>query len=857
MSPVKHTEPVLSSDIAPQSARMGGSPQPGKRAYLRWGIGLTILAVFAIAYGSYRSARNLLLENLRTAALIKVQEGVDKVDKWLAVRKVEVSTLANSPALRSMDSTIALPYLESEVDRLEYFYHFGYVYPNGEYYVTNKGKADANLSDRPHIKQALLGNIFVSDPVISRSQGIPVVIVVAPIWAGVANASDIVGINTGVVDIDELSAVVNRLDDDYGDNSYAFALNSAGAAIVHPDESRIGTRENPAPSFLEDEDLELQRIAQSMVEQSNSANPQPAIDSAVLDGKDVYVAKVPLTEANWSVALVIPRGEIDNQLRPLDLLVLTILGLVIALTLLLWRFQNFEKTQLQQAKQAADAASKAKSDFLSTMSHELRTPLHAIIGFSRLLSENEAITTGKKELNIIRRSGDHLLELINDILTMSKIEVGNINLNNYSFDLLELLTNLQDMLELRADAKDLNLSFELAEGIPQFIEADSKKLRQVLLNLLGNAIKFTDQGSIILQVSPCCQINTYFQQPKTQAPSDEMFVNGLAFQVVDTGLGIAPEELALLFRPFSQTQAGMKSQEGTGLGLAISQRLVQLMGGSLEASSTLDQGSVFSFTIDCTTVDAKQVIAKTTPQSVKGLVSGQPEYRILVADDQPINRDLVRQIMEPVGFTVKAAKNGQEAVSIWQQWQPHLIWMDMRMPVMNGKEATQAIRSAEAQQAEDQQVELQEAGFQTTEPQETQQNRTIIVALTASGLMEHRNDMINAGCDDVVNKPFVPETLFRIVAQHLGVNYIYAETPKVLESSAAIRDLRPEQLPDGWLQNLYQLAYEADDQGIRTLLEMLPADHIDWNLTISKWVDDFRFEAIMELVTSLDPEHGQ
>ena len=326
-------------------------------------IGITILAMSGAAYVSYRGGRNLILETLKQAALVEVQQGVDEVDEWLAVRKAEVNTMANSPSLKTMDWTIAIPYLEAEIKRIDEFYHFALVYPDGEYYVTNVKQADANVSDRPHIQAGLSGEIVVSNPVISRVQGFPVVIIVAPIWSEAPHTSDIVGLNTKVIYINCLAKVVNGLN--YGEGSYAFALNSEGIPIIHPDEIRMGTLEKPVPSLLQDEQPDLRQIATQMVAGVSDIN------QAILDNQEVYVAQIPLKHADWSVALVIPRENIESQLRSLDLMVLTIVGLAGALIVLLWRVQEFEKAQLEKSKAAADAANKAKSDFLATMSHEL------------------------------------------------------------------------------------------------------------------------------------------------------------------------------------------------------------------------------------------------------------------------------------------------------------------------------------------------------------------------------------------------------------------------------------------------------------------------------------------------------
>ncbi|NER79489.1 MAG: response regulator [Leptolyngbya sp. SIO1D8] len=400
-----------------------------------------------------------------------------------------------------------------------------------------------------------------------------------------------------------------------------------------------------------------------------------------------------------------------------------------------------QKEELQQAKENADAANQAKSQFLAHMSHELRTPLNVVLGFAEQLQQDTQLSAEQHQfVNIINRSGEHLLKLINEILEISKIEAGQIRLNEQTIDLNILLTDLENMFRLKTEAKGIALVFQKSPALPSWIKVDEGKLSQVLINLLGNSVKFTHAGHVHFQAHP--------SNVETIAPNlDTSEWCWLTFEVSDTGHGIAEEEMQALFTPFSQTQAGLKAIEGNGLGLAISKRLVNLMGGEIQVCSQLHQGSTFSVTIPVRPINPP-LSANSPPDSRHTEIELQPKqrpYRILVVDDVSVNRLLLTKIFVSPSFAVKEAQNGQVALEVWQNWNPDLVLMDMQMPVMDGYTATRQIKQ--------------------------QSPKTVVIAITAHTFAEEREKFLQIGCDDFIGKPFRRDKVLATVIQHLETSF--------------------------------------------------------------------------------------
>jgi CheY-like chemotaxis protein/nitrogen-specific signal transduction histidine kinase len=468
--------------------------------------------------------------------------------------------------------------------------------------------------------------------------------------------------------------------------------------------------------------------------------------------------------------------------------------------------------ELVEARDHALAANRSKSTFLAQMSHELRTPLNAILGFSDLLLRDGSLSDRhRNDLMVIGRSGQHLLGLINDVLDMAKIESGVSQAENAAFDLPALVRDTVNMLRELALRKNLELVVDLDSRLPRFARSDPGKLRQVLINLVGNAIKYTDEGSIAVRADARPQDRSSYL---------------LIFDVQDTGPGIAAEDQARIFDPFVQSGSPM-TRKGTGLGLTITRHFVQLLGGTIQVESSPGGGSRFHVEVPAQEAQASELThTQYASGHVTGLEPSQPDYRILIVEDQKENWLLLQRLLETAGFQVKVAEDGGQAIEVFQSWRPHLIWMDLRLPVLDGLEAARRIRRLAG-------------GAQVK-----------IVAATASVFASEREEVLAAGFDDFILKPYRPEEIFGCMGRHLGIRYrMAAEEPQPSrKQGSALSPAAIAALPTALRLELRDAVVTLDAQRISRMIERVGEHDAALHDVMSQCAARFAYTAILNAV---------
>jgi PAS domain S-box-containing protein len=482
---------------------------------------------------------------------------------------------------------------------------------------------------------------------------------------------------------------------------------------------------------------------------------------------------------------------------------------------------------LQNALEAAEVANRAKSDFIANMSHELRNPLNGILGYAQILRRDQTATPKQRDgINIIYQCGTHLLTLINDLLDIAKIEAQKMELIPTEFHFPTFLFNIQQIFHLRAEQKQLTFIYQPSTHLPTAIRADEKRLRQILINLLSNAIKFTNTGSVTFKAEVLGNSKTLEENfpsqilnTKSQIPTPR-----IRFQIEDTGIGMRPEQLSKIFMPFEQVGDSSRKVEGIGLGLAITKNLVSLMGGELFVESTLGEGSIFGVDIDLPLASAE--INAASVQSPETIIGFQGETRkILVVDDAFANRSVITNMLEPIGFEIIEAANGQEGIEKATQLKPDLIITNLIMPVMNGLEMTQQLRSI---------PECQD---------------TLVIASSASVFEIDRQKSREAGCDDFIPKPIQSEELLEKIQNFLGIVWI----TESLDASTTNNEKNGEIIapPPSELVALYQVAQIGDIAGVEeeaARIRQLDPQYVAFANRVLQLAQEFEEQEILKLV---------
>jgi hypothetical protein len=470
--------------------------KPAERVDLRFN--LILFAVFGVialgGYFAFQKIRAELLDEQIKIHAAKTDAVARSIDRWLVTRKTEVSTLANTPLIRSMDWAQAGPFLKAKHEQMPWFYIFAHINPDGSYYNSKVDFAKGqNLSDRAHFKAALAGRVYASDPVNSRTLNADIVAVTSPIYRSDAKGSDIIGVFGGMIDTSTIVQELSRFS--HGPRSYAFAINSSGIAIAHPDAARRGNINTKEISLLKDSDPGLKATVEAMLERRTGWL------LTRVDGQEVYASFAPIAEANWTIATVADAQFMRGGIRIVDYLGIAAFAVLCLIALMVVRFRRIELATLRRQREAVEEKSRAKSAFLANMSHELRTPLNGILGYTQILLQREGRDdTARRHLQVIQSSGQHLLSLINRILDLSKIEAGKVELEPRPVDLRSLLQDLVRIYDIEKARFGAAFTWHWPADLSRVVVLDPEKLKQIVTNVVVNAFKYGNRSEVRLSV---------------------------------------------------------------------------------------------------------------------------------------------------------------------------------------------------------------------------------------------------------------------------------------------------------------------------------------------------------------------
>lgn len=715
-----------------------------------------------------------------------------RISRWLERRKTEIATLANTPVVRSMDWSKSGPFLKQKHAAMPWFYIFAHINPDGTYYNSKVDFAEGkNLSDRAHFQASINGKVYASDPVVSRTLGTDIVAITSPIYRTDTTTSDIIGVFGGMIDTTTILEELARFEN--GKNSYAFALNSSGIAISHPDINRMGNINTKADSLTTDQDPGLSTVAAKMLE------GQEGWQRLKIDDQDAFVTFTPVSQADWYLATVTDASHVNSQLTTLNFAAVFVAMILLLTFYMVLRLRNSEAQRLETEKIVVEEKNRAKSNFLANVSHELRTPLNAVIGYSDLLQADRQLTpTARNRVEAINKSGKHLLSLINRILDLAKVEAGKLELDARPVQMQTLLIDTAKSLEIAAQKYPITFSTSIEIPKDLIASVDTDKIIQVVNNLTINAFKYGSSGHVTLAA--------FIRRQPDGSPT-------LIVNVVDQGIGMSREELANVFNEFEQIDS---KSSGLGLGLAIVKQLVSLMHGDIKISSEVGEGTSVVVELPLELSEFGYEIAHDEKFSDSLIIDGMGRS-VLVIDDNEENSALMRDLFTSNNFEITVARDGQHGLDLFHEHSFDLVLTDLVMPKKNGFEVIQAIRA-----------------------HKTKSHVPIIVA-SASAFATDKRASLDAGANAFMAKPVDLKSVLRTTCQLLQLDFTQLNHEAVsLESNSEAAALAQSE------------TIVLDQIDLKTLSELIELAEVGRLTEIKSIMDNTKSQGLKSLGTLLE-----